>query len=205
MCYNAPVSFGTFFFALAICGILWIRNKGLDRPIGLILLVVALMQLVEGFLWLTPDCTTQNKVLSSLIPLVLFLHPLLINAIVAWFSAGWGIGYGAIAIGFLCFLPFQLYRIIQQYGACITQDANGQLDWSPVLGPTTDPIGLLPTFLYDIAMIYPFVTLKNPFFGFLYGGLSLVSRIGLNTVYPRTWPSLWCHFINLLGVFALLQ
>jgi hypothetical protein len=205
MCYNAPVSFGTFFFALGICGILWIRNKGLDRPIGLILLVVALMQLVEGGLWLTPDCTKTNQVLSFLIPLILFLQPLLINAIVAWFSAGWGIGYGAIAIGFLCFLPFQLYRIGQQYGACVTQDANGHLDWSSVLGPTTDPIGLLPTLLYDMAMIYPFVTLKNPLFGGLYIGLSLVSRIGFESLFSKTWPSLWCHFVNLLGVFALLQ
>lgn len=204
MCYSAPVSFATFFFAITVCGILWFRNKGLDRPIGLILIVVAFMQVVEGGLWLTPDCTLPNKLLSSMIPLVLFLQPLLINAIMAWFAAGWGIGYGAIAIGFLCFLPFQLYQIRQHFGACVKQDTNGHLDWTSVLGPTTNPIGLLPTLLYDAAMIYPFVTFKNPLFGILYIAVSIGSRIEFESYFPKTWPSLWCHFVNLLGVFALV-
>jgi len=77
------------------------------------------MQLVEGILWLHPECDTINQWLSSVIPLVLYLQPLLINAIVAWFAAGWGIGYGAIALVCLGFLPFQLFRISQRFGNCV--------------------------------------------------------------------------------------
>jgi len=205
MCYSAPVSFGTFFFVATICGYLWIRNRDLDRPISLILLVVVFMQVIEGFLWLVPPgCTDVHKALTAAIPVLLFLQPLLINAIVAWFGAGTGTasGYAIIAVLFLVALPFQLYRIGESYGACVTRDREGHLDWSPVTDSAT--IGNLPSVLYDIAMLYPLLTLKNPLFGILYVLASIVSRLSIQHQYAVTWPSVWCHFVNGLAVFALL-
>jgi hypothetical protein len=195
MCYNAPVSFGTFLFVAAICGFLWVRNRGLDRPISLILLVVVLMQLVEGFLWLLPpDCGPLRQLLSAAIPVLLYLQPLLINAIVAWFGAGTVGGYGLIALLFLLALPFQIYSV--GLAACVTADRQGHLDWSPVV--TQERAGILPILLYDAAMVYPLLTLKNPVFGLLYTGAAVVSRLALRS------DSVWCHFVNGLAVFALL-
>lgn len=201
MCYNAPVSFGTFLFVGVICGFLWIRNRGLDRPISLILLVVVLMQVIEGFLWiLPPDCGPLRQLLSAAIPVLLFLQPLLINAIVAWFDAGTVGGYGLIAALFLLALPFQIYRISYSYGACVTVDRQGHLDWSPVV--TSERVGLLPILLYDVAMLYPLLTLKDPVFGLLYVGAAIASRLAFAS--NPAWPSIWCHFVNGLAVFALL-
>ena len=203
MCYSAPVSFGTFIFVAVIALVLWFRNRRIDRAIALILVVVAVMQIIEGVLWLNPDCDTINQQFSAAIPVLLYLQPLLINAIVAWYAAGWGAGYGIIALGFLVFLPIQLYWIGQRFGACVTRNSNGQLDWTPIVGKV-DPIGILPGMIYDAAMMYPFLTLQNPLFGLSYLIMSIVSRIGFEGLYTQTWPSLWCHFVNALAVLALL-
>lgn len=203
MCYSAPVSFGTFIFVAVISLVLWFRNRGIDRAIALILVVVAFMQIIEGVLWLNPECDTINQQFSAAIPLILYLQPLLINAIVAWYSAGWSSGYGIIALVFLTFLPVQLYRVQQRFGACVTQNSNGQLDWTPIVGKV-DPIGILPGLIYDAAMMFPFLTLRNPLFGLTYITMSMVSRIGFERQYTQTWPSLWCHFVNGLAVLALL-
>jgi hypothetical protein len=62
MCYSAEVSIQTFLFVSIVCGFLWYRNKGSDRPISLILFVVVLMQLVEYGLWENLDCTRSENI-----------------------------------------------------------------------------------------------------------------------------------------------
>ena len=201
MCYSAEVSFGTFSFVAIIATFLWLRNRSADRAIALIIVVVVLMQLIEGVLWLYPDCDITNKNFSTAIPIILYLQPLLINAIVAFYAAGWSSGYAIIALLFVVFLPFQLLQIYQQYGKCVTRN-NGHIDWTPLIGKV-DSIGILPGFIYDAAMLFPFLTLKNSVFGISYTVLSIISRIGFEGNYVQTWPSLWCHFVNGLAIIAL--
>jgi hypothetical protein len=204
MCYSASVSFTTFFFVVCISIVVWIRNKGTDRAIALILIVVAFMQLIEGVIWLHHECDIIKQYFSASIPIILYIQPLLINAIVAWYAAGSSSGYGIIAVLFLIFLPFQLFRAYQDFGRCVTTNTNGQLDWTPLLG-NMDPIHILPRLIYDGAMIFPFLTFKNHVFGLSYIGLSIVLKVIFEGKFTQTWPSLWCHFVNGLAVLALLQ
>jgi hypothetical protein len=208
MCYDATTSFGTFFFVTIVAAYLWIRGRGVDRAIALILMVVVLMQAVEGVLWLLPEeCNESRKMLSAFIPVLLYCQPLLINAIVGFLNAGFLDGriYLTIAAVLLVFLPVQLMRIGTKYGACVVQDGEGHLDWSPIADVTSKPsfIGLLPTILYDIAMVLPLLTLRNPVFGILYVIAASVSRLGLGLRYSRSWPSVWCRFVNALAVIAV--
>jgi len=208
MCYDATTSFTTFFFVSAVSAYLWIRGRGIDRAIALILIVIVLMQAVEGVLWLLPeDCDDLQKLLSAFIPVLLFCQPLLINAIVGFLGAGFLDSriYLGIAAVLLVFLPVQVMRIGSKFGSCVTQDEDGHLDWSPVSDVTSEPsfIGLLPTVLYDLAMVLPLLTLRNPLFGILYVIAAAVSRLGLGYVYERTWPSIWCHFVNALATFSV--
>jgi membrane-associated phospholipid phosphatase len=201
MCYNAEVSFGTFSFVAIIATFLWFRNSKTDRAIALILMVVVLMQLVEGMLWLHPECDAVNQHFSAMIPMLLYLQPLLINAIVAFYAAGWSSGHAIIALLFVGFLPFQFLQIYKRFGKCVIK-TNGQLDWTPLIGKVNS-IGILPGFLYDVAMLFPFLTLKNQVFGISYAALSMISRTGFEGNYTQTWPSLWCHFVNGLSVLAI--
>jgi hypothetical protein len=208
MCYDATTSFGTFAFVAVVSGYLWVRGRGIDRVIALILLVVVLMQAVEGVLWLLPEeCNESRKMLSAFIPVLLYCQPLLINAIVGSLGAGFLDSriYLGIAAVLLVFLPVQLMRIGSKFGACVVQDRDGHLDWSPVAVVTSYPsfIGLLPTVLYDLAMVLPLLTLRNPVFGILYVIAASVSRLGIGYVYAQTWPSVWCHFVNALAVIGV--
>ena len=198
MCYSAEVSLNTFIFVSIICGFLWYRNKGTDRPISLILFVVVLMQLVEYGIWEHLDCNFVNKVLSAVIPILLFLQPILINFIVWWFSAGWATGYLPIALVFSLLLPYKIYTTWSNYGGCVKIGEEGHLEW--VSFPDQSTFGILERYIYYIILTYPIITLKNIPFAALYTGLSFLSLMLAN---QKTWPSIWCHSVNFLSIFAI--
>jgi hypothetical protein len=59
--------------------------------------------------------------------------------------------------------------------------------------------------IYYAAIVYPFATLKHTGFAALYllfAGLSLFMFYDAD---KTGWPSLWCHFANLLALFAVLR
>ena len=202
MCYSAKVSLSTFIFVSILCIVLWYRNKSTDRPISLILFVVALMQLVEYGIWEHLECDTINKVLSSFIPILLFLQPILINFIVWWFGAGWASGYLPIAIAFSLFIPYKVYSVWHNYGNCVKVGEGGHLEW--VSFPDQSTFGILERYIYYVALAYPIATLKNIPFAALFTGFSFLSLMQTGATNQKTWPTIWCHFVNFLSVFALL-
>ena len=201
MCYNAKVSGSTFLFVAGISLILWKRATHLDRPLALILTFIALMQLIEWALWLQmPACNTANRTLSSLIPVYLALQPIVLNLVVGAFGAGWAGGYEYMALLMaVTVLPAQLYDAYKGWmgSACTTLSPDGNLEWPIVVGDLFAPI-------YHIGMLYPLVTLKSPTFAALYVLFSVLSFWRIKgTGESKAWPSLWCHFVNLLAVFAI--
>jgi hypothetical protein len=88
MCYDAKTSLGTFGFVSLIAAYLWIRNGPSDRAIGLVLLVIASMQVAEFIIWTYLGDTVQNRIASLSIPALLYLQPLLIALILLVFKAG---------------------------------------------------------------------------------------------------------------------
>ena len=62
MCYNAPISFFTFFVGIIISYLIWNRdssevyNKNYDYWNSLFILSFIVMQLAEGFTWLGYNC-----------------------------------------------------------------------------------------------------------------------------------------------------
>jgi hypothetical protein len=60
-------------------------------------------------------------------------------------------------------------------------------------------------FIYYPAMIYPFVTLKNSPFAILYLFFAGLSHGIFKGQESKSWPSLWCHFVNALAAFAVVR
>lgn len=201
MCYNANVSIGTFLFVGVIGIYLWRRDRGLDRPLALMLGVVAIMQLLEWGLWLNLRCGLVNKLITGLIPVYLALQPVALNYIVGAYDAGWGAYYKEIAAFVAATLvPFQAYRSWTAGTRCTSTDADGHLVWN------RGTPGPLSAALYYPAMIYPFLTLKNTTFSLLYLGFSAASHWRLKGGDKSgAWPSLWCHFVNTLAAFAVVS
>jgi hypothetical protein len=202
MCYSSKISLMTFIFVSIICVFLWYSNKGTDRPIALILFVVVLMQLVEYGIWEHLECGSINKSLSSFIPILLFLQPILVNLIVWWFNAGWATGYFPIAFVFSLFLPYKIYTAWLNYGDCVRVGEGGHLEWVSV--PDQSTLGMIERCIYYMALAYPIATLKNIPFAILFILFSFLSLIKTGQTNQKTWPTIWCHFVNFLSVFALI-
>jgi hypothetical protein len=159
------------------------------------------MQLVEYGIWKHLDCGPVNKFLSSLISILLFLQLILINLIVWRFSAGWASGYLPIAFAFSLYLPYKIYSAWSSYGNCVKVGEGGHLEWVSV--PDQSTFGTIERYIYYVALAYPIATLKNVPFATLFTGFSFLSLIQTGLTNQKTWPSVWCHFVNFLSVFAL--
>jgi hypothetical protein len=203
MCYSAEVSAGTFLFVSAICAYLWKRGKGLDRPIAGILFTVVLMQALEWILWNNLSCNWINKLVSRLIHIYLVLQPVVINFLVWFYDAGWGSGYKELGLLSLLFVPIVAWRTGYLQTKCAALGPKGNLQWAGVPNDAWDS-RLMRAFYYP-ALFYPILTLKNTTFAALYGLFGIGSLFVYGETSEKSWPSLWCHFVNSLALFAVFR
>jgi hypothetical protein len=203
MCYNAQVSGGTFIFVSLICGWLWQRNTGIDRAIAGILFFIGLMQALEWILWTHLDCGWINKIVSRLIHVYIAIQPVVANFIVWFYNAGWAPGYWYLGVLSLLFVPVVAWRSREIQGQCTRLGPKGNLVWPGVPGKGVD--SKLIRLVYYATLLYPILTLKNTTFSALYSVAAAVSLWYYQGKSEQSWPSLWCHFVNLLAVFAVLR
>jgi hypothetical protein len=208
MCYSAEVSIGTFVAVSAASLYLWMRNKGIDRGIALVLFIVSLMQLFEFILWINPECNDANKWISAIIPVYLYLQPALLAFAVWLTNSGTGAFYPLIIISALIgFIPYTLYVFRTRRSPCIFKGECGHLDWKMfdnLLKTRLEPLQYIPYIVYYSMMAYVIYTLKNKMFAnifLLFGGLSLLIT---NMTYSEVWGSVWCHSVNAMAIAAIL-
>ena len=198
MCYDAPTSIGTFAFVSAIALFLWRRNGPSDRAIGLILLVLAAMQLLEFVLWTHQDTGLVNQTATTLIPVVLYSQPLLLALVLWLWKAGWFVeAYKYIFYGLVVCFPLFFAWMPSHF----TQSTTG-------VGPTGHlawPLRLNTVFvtIYNILMLFLVLTIQKLPVAIALAAGYVGSRFYYSTYYKQEWPSLWCHAINLVGVVAL--
>jgi hypothetical protein len=203
MCYNAEVSGGTFLFVSLISFWLWQRNSGIDRPIAGILFFISVMQALEWILWLNLDCNWLNKLITRLIPIYISLQPVIVNLIVWHFGAGWAPGYLQLALLCLAFVPFVIWRNQSIQGQCVKVSTGGNLVWPGIPGEGWD--SYLIRLIYYPSLLYPIITLNNTLFSGLYAVFACLSIFIMSAKSKEAWPSLWCHFVNFLAVFAVVR
>jgi hypothetical protein len=203
MCYSAEVSAGTFGFVFLIAMYLWLQGtNSIQRAIAVCLVIIASMQLVEFGLWMAPECGMANKVLTTLVPITLYLQPVLIHTAIGYFNAGWldRNVYLGIAKFFTLLFPLFLIFIAKDIGKCTTVDSCGHLAW-PALKSDGAFFGMEA--LYHMLMILALGTLKNTTFSIFYLVLSAAGYFVSKKYYRDSWGSVWCHFVNALAVGAV--
>ncbi len=201
MCYSAPSSFGTFFFVFIICCILWRRGSKVQKSLSILLGIIAFMQIIEGFLWLNIDCTSVNIFITSFIPLLLFIQPIVIIGAVYWFDAGrLPSFYYALLLGIsLLSLPFYIDLYKDGMGKCTVIGQNGHLVWPFT---KTDPKSLIDV-LYNTICGIGFATLNTEWYGIFYLLAAMLGYLKSRAAYGHSWGSVWCHYVNLLAIGAL--
>ena len=197
MCYSPEVSLGTFLFVSGISAYIWNRNKGDDRAASLLFFVIVLMQLIEFFLWITPDCGSVNKTLSSLVPILLYIQPLLFSLIIWKFHAGFGTYTSYIFYGWLfALVPSLLYmNSTGLFQNCIRKGQNGHLRWdvSSLIDYSKNTV--FPIAYYS-SLIYLFATLKNKMLSFLFLLIGFIAMLLTSNILDSSWGSVWCHSVN---------
>jgi hypothetical protein len=56
-----------------------------------------------------------------------------------------------------------------------------------------------------IMLAYPIATLNNSLFASVFIGLSALSLNVFSMRNQKTWPTIWCHYVNFLSIFALFM
>jgi hypothetical protein len=206
MCYDAKTSIGTFLFVSAAAVYLWMRNGTTDRAVGLILVSIALIQFAEFIIWTHMGPTPENHIVSTLIPLLLYLQPILISFIMWNFKAGlYPELYKCVFYGSLAFLPFYIYYLTQMYTptAYSVIGPKGHLEW-PISQFKSTLFGNISLALYVSVILLMFLTLKNRFLAIVFGLGYAISGLYYKLYYDRDWGSVWCHSANAMMVAALL-
>jgi len=201
MCYSVSSSFGTFFFVFFICCILWIRGSKLQKSLSIILGFIALMQVIEGFLWLNIKCNKVNIFITSFIPLLLFLQPIVIIGTI--YSFGTGLLsplFYKILLGIsLLSLPLYIDWFKDGIGKCTVIGQNGHLVW-PFTNTNSNSLAHI---LYNTMLAIGFTTLNTEWYGIFYLLMAIIGYFKSRITYGHSWGSIWCHFVNILAIGAL--
>jgi len=200
MCYSVSSSFGTFFFVFSICSVLWIRGSDVQKSIAIMLGFIALMQVIEGFLWLNIKCNNTNIFITYFIPILLFLQPIVIIGTLYYFGTGIlsPLSYKILLGIWLLSLPIYIDWMKDGIGKCTVIGQNGHLVW-----PFTNAKTTLAPILYNIIVSIGAVTLNTEWYGIFYLIMAILGFFKSKTTYGHSWGSIWCHFVNLLAIGAL--
>jgi len=203
MCYSIKSSLSTFFIVLSICIYLWIKGGNVNKSIAVILFFISLMQIIELFIWLNIECSNMNKLISSFIPILLFLQPIIVICAIIYFNSGKlpSIIYKFILIIWLLYSPFFINWMKTGFNKCTKVGSNGYLEW-----PYANSSNLnadISQKLYNLVLGIGIGTLNTKWFGIFYIVISVFSYNHIKEIYGHSWGSIWCNFVNFIALGAL--
>jgi len=201
MCYSATSSFGTFLFVFCISLFLWIKGSKIQKTLAIILVFIALMQVIEGLLWLNIECNDINIYITSFIPILLFLQPIVLLLSIYYFKTGIlpPILYIILLYIWLVSIPLFMNWIKDGQGKCTTIGENKHLVW-PFINTNEY---FASQIIYNTLLSIGFISLNTPWYGLFYFIFSAISFFKSRNTYGHSWSSVWCHFVNILALGAL--
>ena len=161
---------------------------------------IALMQVIEGFLWFNIKCNNTNIFITSFIPVLLFLQPIVVIATVYSFGTGClsPLSYKMLLAISVLSLPLYIDWFKDSIGKCTVIGDNGHLVW-----PFTNTPNLLVHIVYNLIIGIGFATLNTDWYGIFYVFMAMLGYIKSMITYGHSWGSVWCHFVNLLAIGSL--
>lgn len=164
--------------------------------------IIAFMQVVEGFLWLNIECNNINKFITYFIPVLLFIQPIVVIGTLYTFDSGLlSPLFYKILLGIsILSLPLYIDWFKDGIGKCTKIGQNGHLVWPFT---NTNPNALAQV-IYNILLGVGFTTLNTKWYGIFYVIMAALGYFKSKITYGHSWGSIWCHYVNLLSIGALL-
>ncbi len=203
MCYSPESSITTFLIVLGVCVYLWLRGGNVNKTIAIILFFISLMQLIEFFIWKNLECTDTNKYISLLIPITLFLQPVMVLTTIIYFNSGRlsPTFYKTLLGIWFVTAPLFIKWMEKGFNKCTTVGPNGHLVWPYTNSPTL--MDHITQNIYNLMLAAGIVTLNTKWYGIFYIALSSISYKYTKDIYGHSWGSIWCNFVNFLALGAL--
>ena len=205
MCWNPDISINTFLFACFALLFIYITNTYTkykvslfeNRLVYLFLFEVALMQLIEFFLWRNLKNEYMNKRLSMLAAFIICLQILTLILMIQTDYAR----YLMLIFGFAIFLFYFVYKYLYSPIVFHTHvGKNGHLVWEWLTQKGWENIFLIIGLLF---YIIPALLINNTYFA-----ISLIASLFVSILMYRkyrTVGSMWCWMANLFLLFFIVD
>ena len=211
MCFNKEASIILFFSSIGFSSYLYKIGDNTLKTLAVFVMYIALMQLIEFFLWLNLECNFINQFLSKLIPIYLMGQPLALLLAMYYFNSyDINVKYILFLILLYVVVIFNLIydTISSKEKPCITTE-NGTLIWNTLYSKGKrlwNNIDKKFSRLYNLIFCFtPFMVLflKNKLYSYSSFFLAVISYIFLEFNHKPTY-SYWCFFINLIPIILIL-
>jgi hypothetical protein len=205
MCWNADISINTFVFACFALVFIYFTNtftkyklKEFENPlVYLYFLLIAIMQLLEFFIWRNLKNKSVNTLVSKIASFVVILQPLTIMLMIPNLNIKYYL-LTIYAIFIMVYLAYKtLYNPIHFYSHVAK---NNHLTWEWVNLSGYEYIfyfGYVLLYLLALLFIDNFVV---SFFVILMLVVSFIFHFKYNT-----FGSMWCWLTNLILIYFLMQ
>ena len=193
MCFNAPISFTTFFLEILISLYLFNRNLKYDRMNSLFILSFALIQLWEGGIWDNPQSSFVAFIL-----LTLWIQPLA-QIYGAYYVTKSNIFLPLIYFYVLIFI-YTIYRVLTTTFS-VSKGKNCHLVWNDDKTPNS----------FIGSSIFPYIYLFGIFFPLIYTKQWILLTIGILTLIyslynyslSKEMSSFWCYSAIIYSIAAI--
>ena len=207
MCWNTDISINTFIFACMALIFIFLasftkyRLEAFKNPlVYLFLFVVALVQLVEYFLWKNLNNKSMNKLFTQFLQIIIVIQvPILFLMIENTNIKYWGLLFFILFIIFVKWLSMSNTYYSTYYRVSIGK--NGHLSWDWI--NLDNNISKILVFIWLGFYVFATLFIKNIELTIM---LLLSLFITLFLYYKdKTFTSIWCWSFNLFLIYFIIN
>lgn len=219
MCWNAPVSLGTFLSSIIMCGFLWYRNSSIgttpyDRPLALWIAWFSLMQLFEFFMWRDMN---NHTITAKLALVTTVLQPFVLAAALYYYyylnkrataDSAWRKPL-LLLVMFISLVQFgsaSFYAIKEKAHKWLSEKGpNCHLVWWYKKHEKSLPTLARADTIFFITCIGSILLIKPFKIALIYTFIGLISIIITKLYYPTETSSLWCWIVNIAAIITIIM
>ena len=210
MCFSANASITSFIFATTISIILFVIGTSTLKCLSIFSIYVAIMQLIEYILWKNIKCNKINQFITKLIPIYLYLQPIVLLALIYYYDISYiqqkYILY--ILLGYLVIFCIIAYNIIKLNRKVCSFIHNKSLIWGSLRKKFNYICSnalehVYQYYIYYIGLSIMLFIKEDCIYPIIYSSLSMLSY--LYNAYKRyEWHSYWCYSVNMIPLVLLI-
>jgi hypothetical protein len=210
MCWNAPVSLGTFISSVLMCMYIWYRNGDNDRPLAIWIAWFSLVQLFEFFMWRD---MSEHTLVSKLTLILGLLQPFSLAAGLYYYtkakpSSSWRkpILLGVMLLSLIQAIRASFYAFKESTAKWLSEKGpNCHLIWWFAKNEEKLPFLARPNFIFKYNLLIAVLAIKPFKVALVYAFIGFMTHLITYRFYPKEAGSLWCWVSNILALITILR